>query len=224
MSCYSAKIVLPEKLYHGTSLKINSDELKGFSQQMLNRNYWGYGKDFGLGFYTTHLFEQSKEWAERAPIKRARYEHISSDHYRACVLQIKFDLTKVRNPQILMFTDASRTWAQFILENRLQTKKSLPALDWDPDIVIGYMADNSTNKLVSQFKFDDSYTFDMFYDDIQRKESGVPLRMDQLGNQYNFCSEDMNAALELEGCYLLEKGEWMYHGIDDPYLSRFGLL
>jgi len=219
-----SRIVMPEMLYHGMSLKINSSELLFFKEKMVNESFWNFGKDFGPGFYTTHLIEQAKRWANRSPFKRARYEGVSAINYSACVLKIAFNRELMGNAEVLTFTDASKDWARFILFNRMQTKHSTPVTTFRPEIIIGYMADNDTNELVSKYMFMESYSFEDFYRDIQMRNPLEVMTMDELGNQYTLCNENLNKALSLEGCYLMEKGVWNYYGIDDSHLSQFQLL
>ncbi|WPS87019.1 DUF3990 domain-containing protein [Brevibacillus halotolerans] len=219
-----AQIFLPTRLYHGTSLRVTKKELAYYKTKLLNGDYWQYGKDFGLGFYTTHLIEQAKTWAVKSVQRQINKEGIDITEFIACVMVIKIIDENLKDPTVLHFTDASERWAKFIYMHRLQTENTEEPCNVHPDIVIGYMADNNTGGLISRCLIEEDYTFQNFFHDIQVTESGDCLTMDRLGNQYAFCSETLNDSVVLEGCYLREKGEWNYYEIDAPYLSAIKLL
>ncbi|WP_237179063.1 DUF3990 domain-containing protein [Paenibacillus sp. MMS18-CY102] len=196
-----------------------------FTTKLLDKKYWKHGRDFGLGFYTTHLIEQPKPWAIKSSRKRASEEGVSAHDYVPCILNIAWDTGALNEAAVLLFSDASREWARFILDHRLQSdaNKADPCNE-HPDIVVGYMADNDTGDLVSRYLYESGFEFEQFFEGIQISEEGNKMTMDGLGNQYAFCNEALDGTLKVTGCHILEGGEWIYYGIDDPHLSELKLL
>ena len=91
------------RLYHGSNQPIlNIDLLKG-------QKY----KDFGRGFYTTHLRQQAEYWSKRI-----------CDRFggTATVTEFEFDMDAALADGLNMkiFENPDREWALFVMANRRQ--------------------------------------------------------------------------------------------------------
>lgn len=103
-------------LYHGSYLEIKKPDLKHSRPNV----------DFGLGFYTTPLYEQAAKWCGRFK-RRGREGIISCYHFN----EIAYESLKV-----LKFDAYSEKWLDFILNCRSGKDTT------DYDIVIGGVAND----------------------------------------------------------------------------------
>lgn len=111
------------KLYHGSNQPITEIDLSR------GRKY----KDFGQGFYTTHLEEQAIHWSEQV-----------TDRYGGTptVTEYEFELDEAiaDGLNIKIFEQPDKEWAQFVMANR---KSGDIEYHHDFDIVIGPVADDN---------------------------------------------------------------------------------
>ena len=112
-------------LYHGSYLEIIKPDLKHSRPNV----------DFGLGFYTTPLYEQASKWCGR--FKRRDKEGIISYY--------EFDENKYEELKVLKFDSYSEEWLDFILNCR--SGKDIT----DYDIVIGGVANDKVFNTIELF-------------------------------------------------------------------------
>ena len=147
------------RLYHGSNELITGIDLsKG-------RKY----KDFGQGFYTTHIKEQAVLWAKRI-----------SERYggHPTVTEFEFDLEKAQKDgiSIKIFEQSDKEWALFVMANRNRE------IDFhhDYDIVIGPVADDNMARLFG--------LYDMNIIDLEAVVTGLIYK--DLNSQYFFATEE----------------------------------
>lgn len=112
-------------LYHGSYLEIAKPDLKHSRPNV----------DFGVGFYTTPLYEQAKKWCGK--FKRRGRNGIISCY--------EFNETAYESLKILKFDSYSEDWLDFILNCRSGKD------DTDYDIVIGGVANDKVFNTVELF-------------------------------------------------------------------------
>lgn len=147
------------RLYHGSNQPIHSIDLaKG-------RPF----KDFGKGFYTTHLSEQAVYWSRRIA------DRFGGNPY---VTVFEFDLERATTDglNIKVFEQPDKEWALFVMANR---KVSDVEFRHDYDIVIGPVADDNMARLFG--------LYDMEIIDLEAVVSGLVYK--NLNSQYFFATE-----------------------------------
>lgn len=112
-------------LYHGSYLEIKKPDLKHSRPNV----------DFGLGFYTTPLYEQAAKWCGK--FKRRGKDSIISTY--------EFNEAANESLKILKFDAYSEEWLDFILICR----RGKDATDYD--IVIGGVANDNVFNTVELF-------------------------------------------------------------------------
>ncbi|MBR1390733.1 MAG: DUF3990 domain-containing protein [Lachnospiraceae bacterium] len=112
-------------LYHGSYLEITKPDLR----------HSRHNVDFGLGFYTTPLYEQAAKWCGK--FKRRGKEGIISCY--------DFDEGVYKSLKVLQFNSYSEDWLNFILNCR--SGKDIT----DYDIVIGGVANDKVFNTVELF-------------------------------------------------------------------------
>ena len=147
------------KLYHGSNQPIHNIDLsKG-------KKY----KDFGQGFYTTHLPEQAVYWAKRI-----------SDRFGgiATVTEFEFDMDAAlaEGLNVKIFEKLDKEWALFVMANRKQSGEDF---SHDYDIVIGPVADDRMARLFG--------LYDMEIIDLDAVVAGLIYK--DLNSQYFFATE-----------------------------------
>lgn len=147
------------KLYHGSNQPIDRIDLsKG-------KKY----KDFGQGFYTTHLRDQAVEWSKRM-----------SNRYggNPSVTEFEFDPDKAiaDGLNVKVFEVADREWAMFVMANRDRNQEQFTH---DYDIVIGPVADDDMARLFG--------LYDMNIIDLEAVVAGLIYK--DLNSQYFFATE-----------------------------------
>jgi hypothetical protein len=118
------------KLYHGSNVHIEHIDLtKGRPN-----------KDFGCGFYTTHIEEQAIFWSRRIA---ERYGGTPS------VTQYEFDYegALAGGLKIKVFKTPNKEWALFVMACRR-------GLEHDFDIVIGPVADDAMARLFGLYEME----------------------------------------------------------------------
>lgn len=146
------------KLYHGSNQAIQDIDLsKG-------KKY----KDFGQGFYVTHLREQAVYWSKRV-----------SDRFggEPTVTAFEFNLKAARAEglNIKVFEKPTREWAQFVMANRQVGKD----FQHPYDIVIGPVADDNMARLFG--------LYDLEIIDLEAVVAGLAYK--ELNSQYFFATE-----------------------------------
>lgn len=147
------------RLYHGSNQPIVSiDLLKG-------KKF----KDFGQGFYTTHLREQAVYWSKRIA---ERFGGV------ATVTEFEFDLDDAiaDGLNIKMFDKPDKDWALFVMANR---KRDGGEFKHDYDIVAGPVADDNMARLFG--------LYDMEIIDLDAVVAGLVYK--ELNSQYFFATE-----------------------------------
>ena len=146
------------KLYHGSNQAIQSIDLsKG-------KKY----KDFGQGFYVTHLREQAVYWSKRV-----------SDRFggEPTVTVFEFDLESARAEglNIKIFEKPDKEWAQFVMANRQVGTE----FQHRYAIVIGPVADDNMARLFG--------LYDLEIIDLEAVVAGLAYK--ELNSQYFFATE-----------------------------------
>lgn len=146
-------------LYHGSNRPITDVDLsKG-------KKY----KDFGQGFYTTHLHDQAVYWARRIA-GRFGGEPV--------VTEFEFDYDRaVRDGlHIKIFEKPDREWALFVMANR---RRDGDGFTHDFDIVIGPVADDNMARLFG--------LYDMAIIGLEAVVAGLGYK--DLNSQYFFATQ-----------------------------------
>lgn len=155
-------------LFHGTVAKFDVVDLS----KSHNR------RDFGMGFYTTLLERQAKEWAYRQSLRR----HVKKYY----VYQYKFRESGSLN--IKHFDCLDKEWLEFIKDNR-----SKGGLQHSYDIVVGPVADDDTMETVQ-----------LYISGILNADEAVGrLRYSQINNQVSFHTKEALESIKFVGrdCY-----------------------
>ena len=141
-------------VFHGTIARFEKVELK----KSHNR------RDFGMGFYTTILESQAKEWAYRLSLRGSVEEYF--------VYQYSFEEDSSLN--IKRFDGLDTDWLEFIKQNRSQG-----GLQHKYDVVIGPVADDNTMETVQLY----------MSGILNTSEAVERLRYNQVNNQISFHTE-----------------------------------
>ena len=128
-------------------------------------------RDFGMGFYTTILENQAKEWAYRLSLREK-----SNKYYVYQYLFDEQDTLKVKR-----FDGLDSEWLEFIKSNR-----SKGGLQHDYDVVIGPVADDNTMETVQLY----------IAGILSIEEAVTRLRYNRVNNQISFHTEKALASLE----------------------------
>lgn len=124
------------------------------------------GRDFGVGFYTTGLYDQASKWAKRQGRTRRK---------QAILNAYEFDVDQaIEQLNFKQFTDYSLKWLEFVINNRVN-----PHIKHDFDIVFGRIANDDVGETI-QAVADGLMPFDFA---LQR------LVFMYSNNQYAFCTE-----------------------------------
>ena len=141
-------------LFHGTTAD--------FEKIMLGKSH--NRRDFGIGFYTTILEKQAKEWAYRLSLR----EKVNKYYV------YKFVFREDDTLKIQRFDALNKEWLEFIKENR-----SKGGLQHNYDVVIGPVADDNTMETVQ-----------LYISGILTVSEAVDrLKYNQVNNQVSFHTE-----------------------------------
>lgn len=121
-------------------------------------------RDFGKGFYTTILHEQSKEWAYRLSLRKKKKEYY--------VYEFLFEEVPIL--KVKRFDRLNEEWLEFIKSNR-----SKGGLQHNYDVVIGPVADDNTMETVQLY----------IANILSAKEAVERLRYSKVNNQVSFHTE-----------------------------------
>ena len=146
-------------LYHGSNQPIHEIRLSD------GKKY----KDFGQGFYTTHIKEQAVYWSRRIA---ERFGGVP------VVTEFEFDLQSAVSAglKVKQFEKPDREWALFVMANRRQDGNEF---HHDYDIVIGPVADDRMARLFG--------LYDMEIIDLDAVVAGLIYK--DLNSQYFFATE-----------------------------------
>ena len=148
-------------VFHGTTKKFEMFDLK----KSHNR------RDFGMGFYTTILENQAKEWAYRLSL-RQKVKGYYVYHYM---------FAENEQLNIRRFDSLNKEWLEFIRQNRLEG-----GLQHDYDIVIGPVADDNTMEAIQLY----------IAGILSADETVERLRYNKVNNQISFHTEKALESLE----------------------------
>ncbi len=147
------------KLYHGSNMPIEKIDLSKGKKF----------KDFGQGFYTTHIYEQADYWSRRV-----------ADRFGGTptVTEYEFDLNAALADglKVKIFENPDKEWALFVMANRHQTATEFTH---DFDIIIGPVADDRMARLFG--------LYDMEVIDLDAVVNGLIYK--NLNSQYFFATE-----------------------------------
>lgn len=115
------------KLYHGSNQLIQNIDL---SQ---GKKY----KDFGQGFYTTHIKEQAVYWSKRIADRFGGVPTVTE-------FEFDIDVAIADGLNVKIFDNPDKEWALFVMANRKQDGKEF---HHEYDIVIGPVADDNMARL-----------------------------------------------------------------------------
>lgn len=138
------------KLYHGSNQPIVSIDLSKGQKH----------KDFGQGFYTTHLREQAVFWSRRVSDRLGG---------RPTVTEFEFDLDAAvaDGLNVKIFEQPDKEWALFVMGNR---RRSGEDFIHDYDIVIGPVADDRMARLFGLYDLEiidlDAVVAGLIYKDL----------------------------------------------------------
>lgn len=151
-------------LFHGT--------IADFDKILLEKSH--NRRDFGIGFYTTLLEQQAKEWAYRLSLRESAKQFF--------VYQFIFQENDVL--KIKRFDALNKEWLEFIKDNR-----SKGGLQHSFDIVIGPVADDNTME-----------TIQLYISGILTADEAVErLKYNKVNNQVSFHTEKALQYLKLVG-------------------------
>ncbi len=147
-------------LYHGSNqpiVKIDLSKGKKF-------------KDFGQGFYTTHIKEQALYWSRRIA---ERFGGMP------IVTEFEFDLDAAiaAGLKVKVFENPDKEWALFVMANRQQDGEEF---HHDYDIVVGPVADDRMARLFG--------LYDMEIIDLDAVVAGLIYK--DLNSQYFFATDE----------------------------------
>lgn len=146
-------------LYHGSNQPICTIDLSKGKKN----------KDFGRGFYTTHLREQAEFWSQRI-----------ADRFGGTptVTEFEFDMDAAVKDglNIKIFEKPDKEWALFVMANRGESEEEVRH---DYDIVIGPVADDRMARLFG--------LYDMEIIDLDAVVAGLIYK--DLNSQYFFATE-----------------------------------
>mgnify|MGYP002532961449 CR=1 FL=1 len=147
------------RLYHGSNGPIESVDIsKG-------RKY----KDFGQGFYTTHLRDQAEFWSVRIARRFGGSPTITE-------FDFNLDDAIKAGLNVKIFENPDREWAEFVMANRRRTGKEFKH---DYDIVIGPVANDNMARLFG--------LYDMRMLDLDAVVAGLIYK--NLNSQYFFATK-----------------------------------
>ena len=148
-------------LYHGTAAD--------FEQISLSKSH--NRRDFGIGFYTTILEKQAKEWGYRLSLREKKKQYY--------VYQYIF--RESDNLRVKRFNALDKEWLEFIKENR-----SKGGLQHSYDVVIGPVADDNTMETVQLY----------LTGILTANEAVERLKYNQVNNQVSFHTEKALRSLQ----------------------------
>lgn len=151
-------------LFHGTNQLFDKIDLNRSKDK----------RDFGRGFYTTTLEEQSKKWAENMFIR----------YGGSGIYVMKFKLHNIEDLKVKQFKGLDSEWLNMIKNNRLHG-----GIQHDYDVMIGPVADDNTMRTVALY-------VDGIYDERMAIEQ---LKFSKSNNQVSLHTKNALDKLEFLG-------------------------
>lgn len=151
-------------LFHGTVSDFDTIAL----EKSHNR------RDFGMGFYTTLLEQQAKEWGYRLSLRERK------DRYYI----YRYIFREGTSMKVKRFDSLNKEWLEFVKKNR-----SEGGLQHDNDIVIGPVADDNTMETVQLYSADI----------LTADEAIERLKYNKVNNQVSFHTRRALSCLKLVG-------------------------
>lgn len=240
MILLKTKLIMPEILYHGTTMAAIQNP-NGFRHRLINeefmKNRRSENRDFGTGFYTTVDFRQAALWARKSIVSAWRSDMSQyPENELPVILKIVCRIPdEDREIEVLDFRGESNNWSDFILLHRYQSRLNDCACNMvlghsHPKIVCGPMADNDTGSVMALFKQDKREILSerdrlWFREEITQTEDGNKRVGLELGDQIAWFGEDLNNFLSLNGYFKINverflgdtvnetnyREEWDYH-------------
>jgi hypothetical protein len=147
-------------LFHGGIVVVNTPEIIKTE----------YGRDFGTGFYTTDIKEQSVRWA----LRKARIEKRKKDNVKAIISMYEFDEKNYEDLQVIHFPEPSATWLEMVCKCRSNSQYV-----HGYDMVTGKIANDTVGETVSYV-----------VRGIMRREDALErLKFEKINNQICFATE-----------------------------------
>lgn len=126
-------------------------------------------KDFGKGFYTTHLRKQAEYWSVRVANRYGGVPNVTE-------FEFDFDGALADGLNVKIFEQPDEEWALFVMANRRETAE---CFRHDYDIVIGPVANDKMARLFG--------LYDMEIIDLNAVVAGLVYK--DLNSQYFFATE-----------------------------------
>ena len=158
-------------LYHGSTILVDK------SQILITE----YGRDFGVGFYTTDIKEQAVRWA----LRKAKIKRRKGTNAKAVVSIYQLDESNYEHLQVIHFPEPSAAWLEMVCACRgnIQYRHEY-------DIVCGKIANDSVGETVS-----------FVMQGIMRAEDALErLKFEKINNQVCFTTEKALSYLHYTGC------------------------
>ncbi|GHT65434.1 hypothetical protein FACS1894110_07300 [Spirochaetia bacterium] len=157
-------------VYHGSTVIVDK------SQIIVTE----YGRDFGVGFYTTDIKEQAVRWA----LRKAKIDARKGNTAKAIVSKYEFDERNYENLRVIHFPEPSAVWLEMVCACRSNIRYS-----HGYDIVTGKSANDNVGETVS-----------FVVQNIMRAEDAVErLRFEKINNQICFTTEKALSYLKYTG-------------------------
>lgn len=147
-------------LYHGSNRPIVSIDLSQGKRF----------KDFGQGFYTTHIREQAVYWSRRIAERFGGSPTVTE-------FEFDIDAAIAAGLKVKVFEHPDKEWALFVMANRRQEGEEF---HHDYDIVIGPVADDKMARLFG--------LYDMDIIDLNAVIAGLIYK--NLNSQYFFATDE----------------------------------
>ncbi|MDR2429063.1 MAG: DUF3990 domain-containing protein [Candidatus Margulisbacteria bacterium] len=147
-------------LYHGSTIIVAKPQIVVTE----------YGRDFGVGFYTTDIKEQAARWA----LRKAKIEKRKNQTARAIVSKYEFDEKNFKNLCVINFSEPSEAWLDMVCACRSDINHK-----HNYDLVTGKIANDNVGETVS-----------FVAQGIMRKEDALEkLKFERINNQICFATE-----------------------------------
>jgi len=171
-------------VYHGGTVKIEKPDI------IIGR----YNLDFGKGFYTTTLKEQSEKWAKRKVTAKKLIDNNSSLNP---IVNI-YEFNKGDDLKILSFDGYTEEWLNFVVENRSKEKQ---IQNTEYDVIYGNLADDDVAREVNNYI--ELLKKNRVNEDV-KKALLYQLQFQKINNQYCFISEKAIEHLKYIESYIVE--------------------
>lgn len=184
---------MPSIIYHGTSSNFHDSLI---SRIQLNQNH--SPTDFGNGFYTTTIYEQSRDFA----IKKSALRQNKYPECQPMIVALHLDTNILTACHGKIFNTPDRQWKEFIFNNRLGRNfiiSSLHNLDISFDYVFGAVADSDIVQMCRMTR-NHKLSPDDFINQIQALHNGD-------ADQLSFHSPSALASITIDHIEILPKEE-----------------